>query len=648
MKDHNFISENIVETIRHGPYKTSANALAELVDNSYDANATAIHVALICGIDSDQPHTIAVLDNGDGMDKNTLRHCIQYGWHKACKTSRSRIGKYGVGLLSASFNQCKDLEVFSWTNGLGEQVNSTRITVNDCAFTLPAVQDEHLPDFFETVFFPFGRPTTNLCPHGTLVLWRDLDRITWNNADRLMEHLQFEFGRIYRNFLVDGSLYIVINNINLSSDSFATRKATFVKPVDPMFLSHWGCDQLDQYVEDLAVVAKDPGKYGVKSDKVESALKQQSLFIPFDFANETENAINEDGDVKQAEYTVKDENDKEIGKYRITASYRRPQIVRAASYAGLGNPRNPSDTKYGKLAKKLRGVSILRAGREIALDSNWLRADMSNDRWIAISLDFDPSLDALFGVANDKQSAKTLASLAQANIDEVSKEDYNPTVLEAAEKVHSIISEMRKLVGRVDMPGQSGTEEIKRLVDPAHEAIQVILENSEKLQKRSEDNPDVTIEGIDDRPVDPEKLAAGLKDATFENEQASAVRPQVLVNHNLKYGIVPNPNNCGSDMFSPINNASGAMIVRFNTKHPLYRTWQLSFGGSDGENDGLDKQDAQQLQEKLDMALTTIRKLIVSYSRAELESSKSVRQKDRYEHMRREWSKIARDLFEEE
>ena len=656
-----FPAELVAKAIRSGSYKTSANAVAELVDNSYDAKASVIHVALIHNAGpKTQPHTIAVLDNGVGMDKQALRHCIQYGRHQSHDTDSERkesIGKFGVGLLSASFNQCQELEVFSWNNGLGKQVNSTRINVEKCASTLPQIVAKSLPDFFEDAFINFDREHTDLVTHGTLVVWRKLDKLTWKQADTLLDHLQKEVGRIYRKFLKQKKLKIDISIIEQSGTEYTlnNENSVHVQPVDPLFLSHWDCVGLNKYLEDLKLVKKKPDKYGLtKEDKerIKLALKQKSLFIPFDFDNENDNAIGEDGNFKQATYTVKDDDGKKLGDYRIVASFRRPQIVRAAAEAGTvairggGSLRNPGGTSYGTLAEKLRGVSIMRGGREITLDTNWLRADLTIDRWVALSLDFDPSLDAIFGVSNDKQQAKYLASLAQVKIDKEIKDDFNKDVLEAAEHIHKILSKMRHLVGSKDSLQQMNIPEGNHTTDPASENIQVLSDVSEILGKRHEDNPRNLVKGVDDTALTPDnldKLRDLYQDATHDNKLARVVRPEVLLENNLKVDIVSDPNTGSTDMFIPIQNASGAMVVRLNAEHPLFQTLQHILLPDEEVSDNTEP-DAQKLQEKLELTFTSIRRLILAYSRAELEAS-STQEADRFGDIRREWSKIARDLF---
>ena len=70
---------------RNSGYKSSVNALAELVDNSIDAGATKITIELLEGPLRDQNQTtrklqeIRVLDNGHGMAPEALNKCLAFG-----------------------------------------------------------------------------------------------------------------------------------------------------------------------------------------------------------------------------------------------------------------------------------------------------------------------------------------------------------------------------------------------------------------------------------------------------------------------------------------------------------------------------------------------------------------------------------------
>ncbi len=642
-----FPASLVAEAIRSGPYSTSANAIAELVDNSYDANASEIHIALICAFGKKRPQVIGVLDNGNGMDADTLRHSVQHGRHQRQPTKRSRIGKFGVGLLSASFNQCKSLEVYSWTNGLRDDgVNATSIQVKDCPEELPKVTQKPLPSFFNSAFEQFDRVDTRLDTHGTLVVWRELDRLTWRTASTLSEKLEFEIGRIYRNFLANHQhpLKVVISHLEEGSVGGYCRKGQrFVRPVDPLFLNNWDCTELKKFQDDLKKVRLDPEKYNISQEELRMAGSKPTLFIPYNIENEVDNATHEDGTMDPLVAEIV-RGGQVIGKYRILASFRRPKFVRAAAAEGGADIRNPGKTPYGKLAERLRGVSILRGGREIALDANWLRADLTIDRWVSLSIDFDPSLDFLFGISNDKQRAGHLSALAQVNTKEMDPKasEYDNVMLEVAKRIHLILGRLRRRVGGRDKPNEVQTSVQPTSTDPSHESRQNLEIYTRILKNRAAREPHVQIIGVDDREPDKDRITSALDKATLDDQPASKSRPAFIVEHKLKVDFVTDPIASGSDLFTPLHNESGVMIVRLHKNHPLYSNLQEILQADNEEPEAID--DVGELQAKLKQAIATVRGLFLSFSRAELESDPRMRKI--FERVRHEWSFIAQDIFD--
>ena len=112
-----------VNAMRDNGYKNAAYAIAELIDNSIQARAGSVE--LLC-VESEEQlirerrrrriRQVAVLDNGAGMDSEVLRQAIQFG-NGTRLNDRSGIGRFGMGLPSASISQCRRLEV--WLAGLG-------------------------------------------------------------------------------------------------------------------------------------------------------------------------------------------------------------------------------------------------------------------------------------------------------------------------------------------------------------------------------------------------------------------------------------------------------------------------------------------------------------------------------------------------
>ena len=114
--------ELAVRAMRDSGYKNTAYALAEIIDNSVQANATSVE--LICVESQEQVNqrtrkritAIGVLDNGDGMSPETLRLALQFG-NGTHLNDRKGIGRFGMGLPNSSISQCRRLEVWTWQNG---------------------------------------------------------------------------------------------------------------------------------------------------------------------------------------------------------------------------------------------------------------------------------------------------------------------------------------------------------------------------------------------------------------------------------------------------------------------------------------------------------------------------------------------------
>lgn len=88
-------------------------ALAELVDNSRDANATRIDICTEKNSDLRGGYMLCFLDDGIGMDPNEATHVIQFGKSSKRSTESSQIGQYGNGLKSGSMRIGKDFILFT-------------------------------------------------------------------------------------------------------------------------------------------------------------------------------------------------------------------------------------------------------------------------------------------------------------------------------------------------------------------------------------------------------------------------------------------------------------------------------------------------------------------------------------------------------
>jgi hypothetical protein len=78
--------------------------------------------------------------------------------------------------------------------------------------------------------------------------------------------------------------------------------------------------------------------------------------------------------------------------------------------------------EHGRYCARNQGVSIVRAGRELELNTSWVTPGDLRERWWGVEISFEPELDELFGVTNNKQAA---TKLFRANIQEDAKKPWN-------------------------------------------------------------------------------------------------------------------------------------------------------------------------------------------------------------------------------
>lgn len=178
-------------------------AIADLVDNSIAAKADNIDIRINMDFRGDV--RVSIADDGEGMDREGLKLAMQYGSPR--RSDPASLGKYGLGLKTASTAFCKRLSVISRTHGADPAVMATwdLDAVIDAKKWILLVSDE--PD-------AEGLKHLNLLTTGpgTVVVWAKVDRLLHAYQDpkgghaqnglkkhkqQLMEHL----AAVYQRFL---------------------------------------------------------------------------------------------------------------------------------------------------------------------------------------------------------------------------------------------------------------------------------------------------------------------------------------------------------------------------------------------------------------------------------------------------------------
>ena len=105
---------NLISANRSIGY-TLPSAIADIIDNSISADASAVEI-----ISPPAPYPILkIVDNGRGMNLQELDEAMKFGGNRDCFAKRSELdlGRFGMGLKTATLSQCKCLEVVSKKNG---------------------------------------------------------------------------------------------------------------------------------------------------------------------------------------------------------------------------------------------------------------------------------------------------------------------------------------------------------------------------------------------------------------------------------------------------------------------------------------------------------------------------------------------------
>lgn len=204
---------------------TTPAAVADLIDNSVSANASNINIQFISGENS----YVSILDDGCGMSPDNLRIAMRYGSRNPLQErSASDLGRFGLGLKTASLSQCKRLTVAS------KHGNTISAYCWDLDYIQKAQSWELLELDDEDICNLPQIDSLKQLSEGTIVLWEKLDKIFAGDEDKehgllvkineVEEHLALTFHRYLQGEPGLKKLTIKSNGIS-------------IKPIDPFYIS---------------------------------------------------------------------------------------------------------------------------------------------------------------------------------------------------------------------------------------------------------------------------------------------------------------------------------------------------------------------------------------------------------------------------
>lgn len=589
-----------VQAMRDNGYKNAAYAIAELIDNSIQAGATSVE--LLC-IESEEQLSqrrrrrisqVAVLDNGSGMDANTLRMALQFG-NGRYLNDRSGIGRFGMGLPNSSISQCRHVDVWSWQTGPDNALH-TYLDLSEIGSgsqtEVPDPVSQSVPDSWRSLSKGIGGS-------GTLVVWSQLDRCMWKTAQAIIDNSEFIIGRMYRRFIYEGRAII--------------RLATFLS---------------GNFVPDIDKLAKanDP-LYLMSPTSTNPPYDNEPMFEPYGVEGwEVKPKIQYNG----AEHEV-------IVRFTVAK-------LEARSTTRTGQPAGSQP--HGLHARRNVGISIMRAGRELELDQSWVNTYDPRERWWGVEVEFPPSLDEIFGVTNNKQFARhfsetpDIAALIESGktvvqLKEEMREDEDPRgpLIDIADLIKRNLGSLRRQIE--DQARHTDRSARRRYGPDSPEVLgtRVVRERQAEGYQGVSDQD----EGLPDAERQ-QSIQTELEERGVPEEQARELAART-VSTGMKYLFTQS--DIETSAFFSVRPRGGAIMITLNTAHPAYGHLIEALD----EQEGIELTDAE-LRSKLANASRGLRLLLEAWARYEDEQPDG-QLRARVQDARNDWGRVARQFLGE-
>jgi len=585
-----------MKAMRDNGYKNAAYAIAELVDNAVQAKAKCVE--LLCKEDEElvtqrtrrRVQEIAVIDNGKGMSAEILRKALQFGNGERLD-DRSGIGRFGMGLPNSSISQARRVDVWTWQKGFKSAIHSyldlDEIDTGDMG-EVPEPSKAPIPKAWTR-----HSSTLSESESGTLVLWSKLDRCDWRTAHAIFKNSEFTIGRIYRRFIAREKVRI--------------RMAAFMEGAT-------SC----HFEEDVR--ANDP-MYLMEGTSCPEPFSSEAMFEPYGEPHE-----------------IKTQVGKRI--YTVTVRY---SVAKKAARSG----HNEGGTSYGKHAANNVGVSIMRADRELELQTDWCIGFDTRERWWGVEVEFPPALDEVFGVPNNKQGARILAEFAKLELSQIASREGYDSETELREE-WTTSNDARMVLVHVKASIENNLDAIRKSIKAQAERSRShgrhADTNSAEVRgtKATKERQDEGHTGSTDKDeqLPPEQRKAGIaKDLTDQglSPDEAKTRATSIVSDGRKYEFYE------TDLHTPelftVRGKTGAILIGLNTTHPGYTHLVELMKTDDG-----DSLTAEELRSRLGQAYEGLKLLLEAWARYEDELT-DPRKKEQAQNTRLDWGRVARDFF---
>ena len=616
-----------VEAMRDSGYKSTTHALAELIDNSIESGATAIEIFGVSRRDDNIPRfalkEIAVLDNGGGMDKDTLRGSLRYGY--GTRRKRKGIGRFGLGLPNSSMSQARRVDIWSWQSGATNALHAY-LSIDEVERGAREILEPTLRPIPE-VYRDASRNVFG--DSGTLVVWSDLDRVEWKQTSTTFKHTETLLGRIYRRFLAKPSERFHPDDPR--TDDVGPRRAIT-------------CIPIREYEGGIAV--KEDGIIDVRPNDPLYLMTGTSCPEQFGLG-----PMFKELDVSPFAVPVILNGNQY--KVYVRASYARAP-VRDSSNPEANWPeeligRDAGHAPWGKHADHNMGVSLVRAHREIEIDRSWVNGNDPTERWWTVEVDFPTALDEVFGVTNNKQSTRTFQRLAQYDWrrellpGEESPGDVRRRMqAEGDLRIHLL--DLRTQINRAIAAMRDRVKKAKQSRGRRHN-----LDENQKadamataaIKRRMEEGHQGESDRAGETGTEEEQKAVQVKslvDKHRHDESDALQRVAETIEAGSRVRWIQSAQT--SPAFFEVEPLPNVIQVALNTNHPVHSHLY------DIMNPDTDELTEDEVRERLARASAAFRILVYSWARYEEEQTDRAGRQVR--NSRLEWGKCAEEFFDED
>ncbi len=199
-------AKRLIRSLRDIGYEF-VDAVADIVDNSVEAQATVVSINLkFEGEDS----YLTIADNGTGMASKEIQEALRFGSNRTYGDSDD-LGRYGLGLKTASLSQCERLTVSA-------RRGAERARINSYCWDLDHIEKTNRWEILKIDREALKEEVWNHLHEttGTVVTWERLGRLLGykypsgeharKQAESMAESLKIHLGMVFHRFL-SGEIY---------------------------------------------------------------------------------------------------------------------------------------------------------------------------------------------------------------------------------------------------------------------------------------------------------------------------------------------------------------------------------------------------------------------------------------------------------